>query len=103
MDPIRYFVCCITVGTFLCIGQFGSVGSAALHHLMEYLAGNPSFKIRIRRGMRFAVLLSGYADADWGNSSSSRSTTGMVMLYNKAPIMWKWMQQTAALSTAEAE
>ena len=49
-------------------------------------------------------LLSGYADADWGNSSSRRSTSGMVMLYNKSPIMWKSkMQKTTALSTAEAE
>ena len=44
-----------------------------------------------------------YADADWGNSSSRRSTFGMVMLYNKSPIMWKSkMQKTTALSTAEA-
>ncbi len=35
---------------------------------------------------------------------SSPSTFGNLMLYNKAPIMWKYkMQKTTALSTAEAE
>ena len=48
--------------------------------------------------------MSGYANADWGNSSSRRSTSGMIMMYNKSPIMWKSkMQKTTALSTAEAE
>jgi hypothetical protein len=46
----------------------------------------------------------GYADADWGHSSSRRSTSGMVMRHNKSPIMWKSkMQKTTALSTADAE
>ena len=56
--------------------------------------------------MKLVDLLSWYADADWGNSSSRRSTSGMVtvMLYNRLPIMWKSkMQKTTALSTAEAE
>ncbi len=84
----------------------GSAQWAALHHLMEYLSNHSSFKIIYCRGMRLVDLLSGYADADWGNSSSRRSTSesGMVMLYNKSPIMWKSkMQKTTALSTAEAE
>ena len=79
---------------------------ATLHHLMEYLAAHPSFKIRYRSDMKLVDLLSGIADADWGNSSSRRSTSGMpvVMLYNKLPIMWKSKtQKTTALSTAEAE
>ena len=71
---------------------------------MEYLAGTPSFKITYRRSKGRSNLLSGYADADWGNSCSRRSTSGTLMLYNKAPIMWKSkMQKTTALSTAEAE
>ncbi len=74
---------------------------------MEYLGAYPSFKIKYRRGTKLIDLLSGYADADWGNSSSRRSTSGMpgmVMLYNKSPIMWKSkMQKMTALSTAEAE
>jgi hypothetical protein len=48
----------------------GSSHWAALHHLMTYLAGTPSFKITYRRskGRSNRDLLSGYTDADWGNS-----------------------------------
>ncbi len=75
----------------------GTAQWAALHHLMEYLSNQSSFKITCRRGMKLVDLLSGFADADWGNSSSRRSTSGMVMLYNKSPIMWKSkMQKTTA-------
>ncbi len=49
----------------------GQAQWAALHHLMEYLAVHPSFKIKYSRGTKLIDLLSGYADADWGNSSSS--------------------------------
>ncbi len=56
---------------------------AALHHLMECLAAHPSFKIKYHRGTKLIDLLSRYVDADWGNNSSCRSTSGMVMLYNK--------------------
>jgi hypothetical protein len=74
---------------------------------MEYVEGLPSFKItycsRIKHIQDFK-LLSGYADSEWGNSSSRQSTSGNLMLYNQAPIMWhSKMQKTTALSTAEAE
>ena len=48
----------------------GSSHWAALHHLMEYLAGTPSFKITYHRREGRSNLLSGYANADWGNSCS---------------------------------
>ena len=69
----------------------GTAQWAALHHLLEYLSNHLSFKITssYRRGVKLVDLLSGYADADWGNSPSCRSTSGMIMLYNKPPIMWK--------------
>ena len=74
---------------------------------MEYLEGFPSLKLTYRRRIGASRdLLSGFTDSDWGNSSSCRSTSGNLMLYNKAPIMWKSkMQKTTApsLSTAEAE
>jgi hypothetical protein len=82
----------------------GTAQWAALHHLMEYLSTHSSFKITYSRGMKLVGLLTGYADADWSNSSSHRSTSSMVMLYNTSPIMWKSkMQKTTALSTVEAE
>ena len=77
---------------------------AALHHLMEYLAGFPSFKLTYRKRSGEDDGLSGFADSDWGNSSSRRSTSGNLCLYNRCPILWRSkMQKTTALSTAEAE
>ena len=61
----------------------GTAQWAALHHLMEYLSIHLSFKITCRRGVKLVDLISGYVDADWGYISSSMSTSGMVMLYNK--------------------
>jgi hypothetical protein len=81
---------------------------AALHHLMEYLAGFPSFKLTYRRWSALSNGLSGYCDSDWANSLSLRSTTvtraGNLFLYIRAPISWRSkLQKTVALSTAEAE
>ena len=72
---------------------------------MEYVEGLPSFKITYRRRIKHLQdLLSGNADSDWGNSSSRRSTSGNLMVYNQAPITWRSkMQKSTALSTAEAE
>ena len=69
---------------------------------MGYLMANPSFKLHYRTGGSSG--LDGYADADWGNSETRRSTTGMMARYNKGLIYWKSkMQKTVSLSTAEAE
>jgi hypothetical protein len=47
---------------------------AVLHHRMEYLEGFPSFKLtyRLRSGVDDGLF--GFADSDWGNSSTLRST-----------------------------
>jgi hypothetical protein len=69
---------------------------------MGYLVANKSFKLHYRIGGRAG--LDGYADADWGNSSCRRSTTGLLARYNRGPVSWRSkMQKTVALSTAEAE
>ena len=71
---------------------------------MEYLEGFPSFKLTYRRGTGIDDGLSGFADSDWGNSSSRRSTSGNLCLYNRSPILWRSkLQKTTALSTAKAE
>ena len=53
-----------------------------------------------------------FVDADWAGDESRRSTTGFVLCYNGAPIMWSAKLQTAgkkavtnlpALSSGEAE
>ena len=72
--------------------------------MMEYLEGFPSFKLTYRRRTGVDDGLSGFADSDWGNSSSRRSTSGNLCLYNRSPVMWRLkLQKTTALSTAEAE
>jgi hypothetical protein len=71
---------------------------------MEYLEGFPSFKLIYRQRTGVDDGLSGFANSDWGNSSSRRSTSGTLCLYNRNPIHWRSkMQKTTALSTAEAE
>jgi hypothetical protein len=76
------------------------MGSSSLR---DGVPGRVPYTYRHRVGA-IRDLLSGFTDSDWGNSSSRRSTSGNLMLYNKAPIMWKSkMQKTTALSTAEAE
>jgi hypothetical protein len=75
---------------------------AALTHLIGYLIHRPSFKIVYKRGAVGG--LDGYADSDWANSVSRRSTSGLLARYNCTPILWRSkMQKTVALSTAEAE
>ncbi len=72
---------------------------------MEYLEGFPSLKLTYLRHVgAIRDLLSGFADSDWGNSSSRKSTSGNFMLYNKAAIMWtSKIPKSTALSTAGAE
>ncbi len=75
---------------------------AALHHVMGYPNSNPSFKLVYRRGNYNG--LDGFADSDWVNSESRRSTTGLLARYNKSTVLWRSrMQKTITLSTAEAE
>ena len=77
---------------------------AALHHVIEYLSKYPSLKLEYRRITSGPKGLDGFCDADWGNSSTRRSTTGTIFRYNGAPISWRSKQQkTISLSTAEAE
>lgn len=75
---------------------------AALHHLMGYLEANKSFKLTYHKVGKGG--LEGYADSDWGNSVSRRSTTGLMVRYNEGMVLWRSkMQKTVSLSTAEAE
>jgi hypothetical protein len=75
---------------------------AALTHLIGYLMHRPSLKLRYLKGGKGG--LDGFADSDWGNSVSRRSTSGLLARYNRAPILWRSrMQKTVALSSAEEE
>jgi hypothetical protein len=69
---------------------------------MGYLEANPSFKLTYSRGGTSG--LDGFADSDWGNSVSRRSTTGLMTRFNETFVLWRSkMQKTIALSTAEVE
>ncbi len=75
---------------------------AALHHLMGYLEANPTFKLNYRKHGESG--LEGFADSDWENSVSRRSTTGLMARYYKGMVQWRYkLQKTILLSTAEAE
>ena len=75
---------------------------AALAHLIGYLIHRPSLKLEYRRDAVGG--LDGFADSDWGNSVSRRSTTGLLARYNRGPVLWRSkMQKTVSLSSAEAE
>ncbi len=54
---------------------------AALHHVMGYLEENPSVKLSYQRGRSDG--LDGFADSDWGNSITRRSTTDLLARYNR--------------------
>jgi hypothetical protein len=76
----------------------GPMQRAALHHVMGYLEANPSFKLTYCRGETSG--LDGFADSDWGNSVSHRSTTGLMALFNENIVLWRSkMQKTISLST----
>ena len=69
---------------------------------MGYLSYQSSFKLTYRQGTKTG--LDGFADSDWGNNVSWRSTTGLVARYNKSIVIWRCkVQQTISLSTVEAE
>jgi hypothetical protein len=47
--------------------------------------------------------MDGFADSDWGNSVSRRSTIGQIAGSNETIVLWRSkMQKTISLSTAEA-
>ena len=69
---------------------------------MGYLSYRPSLKLKYNR--EYVKGLDGFADSDWGNSASRKSTSGLLARYNSSLLMWRSkMQKSIALSTAEAE
>ena len=54
---------------------------------MGYLSYRSSFKLTYRQDTKTG--LDGFADSDWGNNVSRRSTTGLVARYNKSIVIWR--------------
>ena len=74
----------------------------ALLHVVRYLKGTATVGIRFTSGSSLA--LDGFSDANWATDSIAHSTSGVVFLANKAPVLWFSKKQTlVARSTCEAE
>jgi hypothetical protein len=69
------------------------------------LGGKPQLQADVPQGGSQGDLRTGgFADSDWGNSVSRRSTTGLMARFNETIMLWRSkMQKTISLSTAEAE
>jgi hypothetical protein len=93
------------------LGQFASNPTqehyTALKRVVRYVAGTKD------RGIRFnpidpsapAPSISAWTDASWAEDlDDSKSTSGFIVLFNNAPIMWQSHKQTCvARSSTEAE
>ncbi|EDK44741.1 conserved hypothetical protein [Lodderomyces elongisporus NRRL YB-4239] len=75
----------------------------AAKRVLRYLHGTKDFGIKYRHIPGSTV--EGYSDADWGSDTSTRkSTTGLIFRYAGGPITWKSKKQaTVAQSSSEAE
>ena len=73
--------------------------------VLRYLAGTSDLGITYTSGGPGSGALQGFCDADYaGDVDSRRSTTGYVFVLNGGAISWSSrLQQTVAISTAEAE
>jgi hypothetical protein len=73
----------------------------AAKRVLRYLKGTKDHKIVYQVDNN---PLKAYADADWASSQDRKSTTGYVMMFAGAPVLWRSTKQTViALSTMEAE
>jgi Reverse transcriptase (RNA-dependent DNA polymerase)/Integrase core domain/GAG-pre-integrase domain/Zinc knuckle len=79
----------------------------AAHHVLRYLKGTTRMAVhfpRLKEGPSFTSIRA-YTDADLaGDKATLKSTTGMVIKMNDAPIMWvSRLQSLVTTSTAESE
>jgi hypothetical protein len=75
----------------------------AARGVIKYLAGTTDLGIKFKKDMPSNMI--GYCDADYaGDLDTRRSTTGFVFVKNGGVVSWQSrLQQTVAVSTAEAE
>jgi len=72
-------------------------------HLLRYLNHHRNYMILYHKDSAF--MLEGFSDSDFAGCHDKRkSTTGLVLLLNNSPVVWKSARQTLlATSTCEAE
>lgn len=73
--------------------------------VVRYIAGTADKTIFYPKNPKNSEPLTAYADADWGGCRETRrSTTGIIIKINSAPIYWASKRQSlVTLSTSEAE
>ena len=82
-----------------------SVHMTMAKHVLRYLKGTSDYKLVFRKSS-VDMSLTGFCDADWGNSQDRRSITGygFYLSKNGPLISWKCRKQpTVALTTCEEE
>ena len=72
----------------------------AAKRVLRYLRGTSHYRLALGGDMK----LYPYSDADWANSQSRRSITGMLVLLGHGPVSWMSKKQsTVSLSSTESE
>ena len=77
----------------------------AFKRILKYLSGTSNVGIRYVAGLNGLMALSAYSDASWADDyGTARSTTGLIILYNGSPVIWKSvLQGVIANSTLQSE
>lgn len=76
-----------------------------LKEIAKYLIGREQECLVCTKNQNNSLVLNCYSDSDYGRCEDTRrSTTGLVVMLNSTPIIWKSKRQTIAVtSTCEAE
>ena len=76
----------------------------AVLRVLKYLKGTKPMTLTLG-GNQDKVQLTAYSDADWAaNLDTRRSRSGLVVMINDSPVMWKSkLQNSTALSSTDAE
>ncbi len=78
----------------------------ALTHLLRYMAGSSTLRIRYHQGSKTTLSMEAYADSTFGgeHADKAKSQTGYLIFFGGGPIDWSsHLQSVIALSSAEAE
>jgi len=105
MSATRPDLCFIVTYLSQYMSKPTSVHMTMAKHVLRYLKGTSDYKLVFRKS-DVDMNLTGFCDADWGNSEDRRSITGygFCLSKNGPLISWKCRKQpTVALSTCEAE
>ncbi|KAE9193583.1 hypothetical protein PF005_g18012 [Phytophthora fragariae] len=103
VKPFRDLIGSLLWSTFALPGS--TAGEQAGIRVLRYLKGTSSTGIKFRRPQGSACSVAVFCDANWGGDiATRRSTSGILIQVAGAPVVYKSkLQQTVALSSAEAE